>query len=90
LKLRGCPPLRARPDLQALMMDLAFPCDPFSNDTDADRRRRAALQPTCADDNPAAFVFGLGPGGRGPWKNVPIASSDSEGKCALGASATDS
>jgi hypothetical protein len=33
----GVLPLRAHPDFQALMMDLAFPCDPFSNDTDADR-----------------------------------------------------
>jgi hypothetical protein len=30
-------PLRARPDFQALMMDLAFPPDPFSKDTDAGR-----------------------------------------------------
>jgi hypothetical protein len=29
--------LRARPDFQALMMDLEFPSDPFSKDTAADR-----------------------------------------------------
>jgi serine/threonine-protein kinase len=30
-------PLRARPDFQILMADLAFPSDPFSTNTDADR-----------------------------------------------------
>src|SRR5262249_12322836 len=30
-------PLRSRPDFQALMLDLEFPSDPFSKDTDADR-----------------------------------------------------
>jgi tetratricopeptide (TPR) repeat protein len=30
-------PLRARPDFQVLMMDLAFPSEPFSKNTDADR-----------------------------------------------------
>ena len=30
-------PLRARPDFQILMMDLAFPPDPFSENADADR-----------------------------------------------------
>ena len=30
-------PIRTRPDFQALLADLAFPADPFSKDTDADR-----------------------------------------------------
>jgi hypothetical protein len=30
-------PLRARPDFQALMMDLEFPPDLFSNSEDTDR-----------------------------------------------------
>ena len=30
-------PLRARPDFQALLLDLEFPSDPFSNPTNADR-----------------------------------------------------
>ena len=30
-------PLRARPDFQVLMVDLAFPSEPFSPDTDAHR-----------------------------------------------------
>jgi serine/threonine-protein kinase len=30
-------PIRSRPDFQLLLMDLAFPPDPFSKDTDADR-----------------------------------------------------
>jgi hypothetical protein len=30
-------PLRARPDFHALMADLVFPSDPFSNDTGAHR-----------------------------------------------------
>jgi hypothetical protein len=30
-------PLRSRADFRSLMMDLAFPADPFSKDTDADR-----------------------------------------------------
>jgi serine/threonine-protein kinase len=30
-------PLRGRPDFRQLMMDLAFPAEPFSKDTDADR-----------------------------------------------------
>ncbi len=30
-------PLRARPDFQAMMADLAFPAQPFSDDADADR-----------------------------------------------------
>jgi hypothetical protein len=72
------------------MMDLAMPADPASKDTDADCRRRAALQPTLAVDNPAALVFGLGSSGRGPLKNVPNVSFHSEGECALGASVTDS
>jgi hypothetical protein len=29
-------PLRSRPDFQVLMMDLAFPPDPFSKGTDDD------------------------------------------------------
>ena len=29
--------LRSRPDFQALLMDLAFPADPFSKDGDAVR-----------------------------------------------------
>src|SRR5262249_53084708 len=30
-------PLRSRPDFQLLMLDLAFPAEPFSQDTDAHR-----------------------------------------------------
>jgi hypothetical protein len=30
-------PLRQRPDFQLLMLDLAFPAEPFSKGTDADR-----------------------------------------------------
>jgi hypothetical protein len=30
-------PLRGRPDFQAMMADLAFPAEPFSDNTDADR-----------------------------------------------------
>jgi hypothetical protein len=72
------------------MMDLEFPSEPFSMDTDSDRSGRSALQPIPADDNPAAFVLGLRPGGLGPLKNVPSASSYREGEWALSTSATDS
>src|SRR5262249_58205818 len=37
-------PLRARPDFQALMMDVEFPSDPFSKETSTDLRRIPFLE----------------------------------------------
>ena len=83
-------PLRDRDDFRLLLMVLAFPAGPFAKDTDADRSSRSALRPTVTNDTPAAFVFGLGQSGRGPFKIVPSALSASQGERALIASVTDS
>src|SRR5262249_19140871 len=61
----------ARIDFPLLIMDLAFPSEPFSKNTDADRRGRSALRPTLTANNLADSVLGLGPGWRGLSKHVP-------------------